>query len=104
MAEISMRELVPHDQGERRIRVRGAQYAERNHDAIVGRERADVGIDLKLDGYSAGNHRNDHPHFIGSVTPGQNLNRSFAIVPHIAAQLAARSSKATLSRRLRWPR
>jgi len=91
MAEIGMRKLVPHDQGELRIRVRGAQYAERNHDAIVGRERVDVGIDLKLDGYGAGNHRNDRPHFIGTVTPSQNLNRSFVIVLRIAADPSGRA-------------
>ena len=91
MAEIGMRQLVPHDEGELRIRACGSQYAGRNHDAIVGRECTDAGIDLKLDGNSAGHHWNNCAHLIGAVSPDQDLDRPLAIVPHIAADPSGRA-------------
>ena len=86
-----MRQLVPYDEGELCIRACGSQYAGRNHDAIVGCECIDAGIDLKLDGNSAGNHRNDRAHLIDAVTSNQDLDRPFAIVPHIAADPSGRA-------------
>jgi len=67
------------------------ENAGRNHDAVVGREGVDVGIDVKLDGYGAGDNRDDHPHFIDAIAPGQNLDRPFTIAPHITADPIGRT-------------
>src|SRR5690349_18755944 len=91
MTEIGVRQLMPDDEGELCIRLRSAQYAGRNHDAIIGRESIDAGIDLKLDGYGAGNDRNDCPHLIDTITPDQNLDRLFAIFPYVAADPSGRA-------------
>ena len=48
-------------------------------------------IDLKLDGNSAGNHRNDCAHLVDAVTPDQDLDRPFAVVPHVAADPSGRT-------------
>ena len=84
MAEIGVRQFMPDHKGELRIRSRGSQDAGRNHNAIVGRECINAGIDLKLDGYGAGNHRNDRAHIVGAVAPDQNLDGPLAIVTHMA--------------------
>ena len=80
-----MRQLVPHNEGELCIRACGPQYAGRNHDAIVRRECTNAGIDLKLDGNSAGNYRHHRAHLVDAITPNQDLDGSFTIAPHISA-------------------
>lgn len=85
MAEIGVRQFMADHEGELRIRPCGSQYAGRNHDAIVRRERVQAGVDLKIDGYGAGNHRSDRTHLVDAIPTDQDLDRLLAIVAHIAA-------------------
>src|SRR5262249_25115707 len=70
-------------EGELRIRACDAQDAGRNHNAIVGHERIKARVDLKMDRYGAGNHRNDRMRLVDAVAPDQDLDGLLAIVTHV---------------------